>query len=690
MTGDGTERRQHARIAVRLKVKVAQKDVGSFVESQIANISEGGIFIQTRTPKPPGTLVRFEILLKGGQTILRGDGQVTWIRPEKTSEGTRQIPGMGVKFLALDKASKTLVDRIIAAKLRQHPAQAKTPQPAPRDPSEAAADEFDLDDDLDLDIDLDESPLPARSNGPEPRPSQAQPASPRGPQQESGPNRRQAPRITCGLIVQAKHEDLDEFIEGYAVNISDGGIFIRSQNPRPQGTIIEFEVQLINGEPVLKGKGEVAWSQPPAKPGERPRVPGMGVRFLELDDSSRDLVQKIVTRNQAAAEVQPVPEPQAEPAPEAAPEPGPLPAEMQPRPIEPPPRAAEPAAQPEQAATNLLEIMDPADALNLGMQPQDPSPDPAGTAAMELAQPEIERPKAPELSPAEQKKRVVDCLVASLHIANVGDAAESDTLRYLLESWYTDFFKANEVDLSMLWNTLMAEEEVSVEQAALPLIVFAETQRNHGYGFVLPEALDNFAGKDQLTQLAWRRIRAHGGFTRVLTQVSAKQKIQPVSAPAPKPAPKPKATKKAKAIPKQGKRAKTRERAPASAAKKAVGVVLLLAAAAALVFSVILVMPEKASDYEVGEASSVIAIEDAKRLGSTVQAIIADEGWNNLDVEERREKVRKLWEILESDGVTSLVLLDHNALMAATITSQGPGGALEVRIGEELFEQGEP
>jgi hypothetical protein len=263
-----------------------------------------------------------------------------------------------------------------------------------------------------------------------------------------------------------------------------------------------------------------------------------------------------------------------------------LPPDMQPRPIEPPALTAEPAVRPEGEATNLLEIMDKVDVVNPEKQKQDCTSDTVAPVAREVAPHDIDAREAPRLPADKQKKRVVDCLIASLYIANVGDVAESDTMRHSLESWYSDFFRNNKVDLSMLWNSLLAEEEVSVEQAALPLLVFTETQRNHGYSFTLPDALENFAGKDQLTQLAWRRIRAHGGFARVFTAVSTKKPAPPKSEPAARQ----RKTGKAEGIFPERNPAETRKRIPASAAKKIVGVLLLLFALGALVFAVMQVL----------------------------------------------------------------------------------------------------
>ncbi len=60
------DRRTGGRYAVGLLVKLKHPDVGTFVERFATNISPGGMFIRTRDPKDPGTMVRFEVQIAGG------------------------------------------------------------------------------------------------------------------------------------------------------------------------------------------------------------------------------------------------------------------------------------------------------------------------------------------------------------------------------------------------------------------------------------------------------------------------------------------------------------------------------------------------------------------------------------------------------------------------------------------------
>jgi molecular chaperone DnaK len=132
LANDGKNRRKDVRIPVSLLVKVKYEQVDEFIDHFATNISRGGIFIQSRKPYPAGTILKFELQLKGGQTVLRGKGEVAWARSPET-EGTPKVPGMGVKFMKLDDPSKALVQRILEIKKGREPskpARSKAAKPA--------------------------------------------------------------------------------------------------------------------------------------------------------------------------------------------------------------------------------------------------------------------------------------------------------------------------------------------------------------------------------------------------------------------------------------------------------------------------------------------------------------------------------------------------------------------------------
>ncbi|HSN91509.1 MAG TPA: TIGR02266 family protein [Anaeromyxobacteraceae bacterium] len=112
----------------------------------------------------------------------------------------------------------------------------------------------------------------------------------------AGPHdKRRGDRLPIGLRVRLSYGSVDEFVERFAVNISRGGVFIRTREPKEVGTPLRLELLLATGEPALSAEGVVRWVQqedPTARP---PKAPGMGVQFSRLDEGSRALVERMVT-----------------------------------------------------------------------------------------------------------------------------------------------------------------------------------------------------------------------------------------------------------------------------------------------------------------------------------------------------------------------------------------------------------
>ncbi len=84
----------------------------------------------------------------------------------------------------------------------------------------------------------------------------------------------------------------DTFLFAYIQNISEMGIFIRTERPLPIGTLLTLRLAPPN-EDVLELRGEVVWINP-IKLRESNPNPGMGVRFTDFDETQRERVVELV------------------------------------------------------------------------------------------------------------------------------------------------------------------------------------------------------------------------------------------------------------------------------------------------------------------------------------------------------------------------------------------------------------
>jgi len=114
-------------------------------------------------------------------------------------------------------------------------------------------------------------------------------------------DRRRSPRVLVDLEVDCASED--NYLFAYITDISATGIFVRTTTPEDPGTHLnlrlssEHDGQDDEPESVpLELEGEVIWVNPyrPTTPDNL--HPGMGIRFVNLDNELRDRLFELIRR----------------------------------------------------------------------------------------------------------------------------------------------------------------------------------------------------------------------------------------------------------------------------------------------------------------------------------------------------------------------------------------------------------
>ncbi|MFW5876322.1 MAG: TIGR02266 family protein [Myxococcota bacterium] len=103
-------------------------------------------------------------------------------------------------------------------------------------------------------------------------------------------DRREHRRYPAAISVD--YSDGEHFLFAYIENISEMGIFIRTDEPHPVGTELSLRFGPEDAEP-LELAGEVVWINPVRAVGENLN-PGMGVRFRNLTPEQREQVVDVV------------------------------------------------------------------------------------------------------------------------------------------------------------------------------------------------------------------------------------------------------------------------------------------------------------------------------------------------------------------------------------------------------------
>lgn len=112
---------------VRVRLRYAAFE--TFIEKFAPNVTRGGLFLASRTPRPVGEVFQFEVQLAGGEVALAGDGKVTWVR-EFDPAAPNKPHGMGVQFLRLDGPSREVVNQMLARKAGNHSGAIRVALPA--------------------------------------------------------------------------------------------------------------------------------------------------------------------------------------------------------------------------------------------------------------------------------------------------------------------------------------------------------------------------------------------------------------------------------------------------------------------------------------------------------------------------------------------------------------------------------
>ena len=100
------EKRAHPRFALNLKAKSGFSGLNRLsLETNIKNISEGGVFVETSAPLKVRDMVTISVQLPGGSTELLILGRVRWHKKEEPQgfRGRIQYGGYAARYVETDR-----------------------------------------------------------------------------------------------------------------------------------------------------------------------------------------------------------------------------------------------------------------------------------------------------------------------------------------------------------------------------------------------------------------------------------------------------------------------------------------------------------------------------------------------------------------------------------------------------------
>jgi hypothetical protein len=120
-----------APVAIRVMRPYSSED--AFLEHELETLTRTSIVLVGAQSRPQGVVLRFEVVLENGTSVLRGEGRVVGHKANAFGESA----GLTLRFTRLDTRSKALIDR--AAMMRDEKTRAALGSAAPASPSKPPA-----------------------------------------------------------------------------------------------------------------------------------------------------------------------------------------------------------------------------------------------------------------------------------------------------------------------------------------------------------------------------------------------------------------------------------------------------------------------------------------------------------------------------------------------------------------------
>ena len=81
---------------------------------------------------------------------------------------------------------------------------------------------------------------------------------------------------------------------GISNNLSEGGLFVASQDLLARGTVLDLEFSIPDAGPPIRTTGVVRWIREDLESIEG--QPGMGVQFVDLDETTKKRLERFVEK----------------------------------------------------------------------------------------------------------------------------------------------------------------------------------------------------------------------------------------------------------------------------------------------------------------------------------------------------------------------------------------------------------
>lgn len=104
-------------------------------------------------------------------------------------------------------------------------------------------------------------------------------------------NRRKFARILLDSKVKVVFRETEQRDQVLLQNISEGGLFLASDQLKPIGTKLHFEFRVQDGGDAITGYGIVRWVET-----DKQKRRGMGIQFVEINPEGKKIISELFRR----------------------------------------------------------------------------------------------------------------------------------------------------------------------------------------------------------------------------------------------------------------------------------------------------------------------------------------------------------------------------------------------------------
>lgn len=112
---------------------------------------------------------------------------------------------------------------------------------------------------------------------------------------KSAAERRRGYRAPCKMTVDCR--DVDIFVSSKIMNISSGGLYVKTRKPPPANTPLDIEFYLPNGQDAVHATGSVRWVNPAASRGNAMLPVGVGIHFDKIQKKDLKRIEDFILKS---------------------------------------------------------------------------------------------------------------------------------------------------------------------------------------------------------------------------------------------------------------------------------------------------------------------------------------------------------------------------------------------------------